>query len=118
MSELESTKIIIDQADSTAYHMKWKHFDGKTYHVDFEIYDITYIMHNGVTGEEDYIEYNNLEDYGISSAHKPSKDTRPKIEGSIKWDGCCNYELNEEPNDYPEDHKILKIENFLIIYLH
>jgi len=90
-------KVILDSDSLSAYHFNWKPSDGKTYSVDFKIYDISWVALNGKTGEKDYPSYNNLEDYDDSSDHVPTENTLPKISGSIKWDGCCNYEYHEKP---------------------
>ena len=90
------SKIIIDKEALSAYHLKWEN-EEKVYYVDFEIYDISWVTYNGKTGDSEYPSYRNLENYTISSDYEPSEETKPKISGHIKWDGCCNYEYNEEP---------------------
>lgn len=95
-------KIIVDRDTLTSIIVKWEEFEtdleGNVYNVDFEIYDISWVSYNGKTGEREYPCYHDLEDYNnIQSDHKPSEETKPKIRGHIKWDGCCNYEYNEKP---------------------
>jgi len=90
-------KVIVDRDSLSAYHFNWKPSDGKTYSVDFKIYDISWVSYNGKTGEKDYPSYYDLEDYGNQNDHEHSENTLPKISGYIKWDGCCNYEYHELP---------------------
>lgn len=99
---MEHSKEIIDRDTLTAIHLKWKsedYNDGdgeKTYSVEFQIYDISWVMMDR-EGRGEYPQYHNLEDYNNNpSSHKPSEHTKPKIEGWIKWDGCCNYKYNEQ----------------------
>jgi len=90
-------KVIVDRHSLSAYHFKWEPDEGKTYFVDFAIYDISWVSYNGTTGERDYPSYYDLEDYNNMVDHEPNEATLPKISGHIKWDGCCNYEIHELP---------------------
>lgn len=93
------TKVIIDKEDLTAYHLKWNSIKSdevdNVYVVEFEIYDINWVSSTR-NGDSEYPMYHDLEDWDNSSDYEPSDTIKPKIEGSIKWDGCCNYKYNEE----------------------
>ena len=89
-------KVIVDGDTLTAIHFKWELFDDKVYSVEFQIYDISWVTMDR-EGRGEYPKYHNLEDHHNNpSYHKPSEHTKPKIEGWIKWDGCCNYKYNEQ----------------------
>ena len=90
-------KIVLDEDLLAAYHFNWKVDDGNIYFVEFKLYEISWISYNGKTGERDYPSYHDLENYDISSDKVPNDKTLPLVEGHIKWDGCCNYQINEEP---------------------
>jgi len=90
-------KVILDEESSSAYHFDWEPDEGRTYYVEFKIYDICLVGYNGKTGESDYPAYYNLEDFNDQSDYEPNEKTIPKMSGSIKWDGCCNYEIHELP---------------------